>query len=122
MTQHQTTDVIRGIFIHTKFDPKLDRTRVQIVESVRTGKMVRQKILRHVGVAHNDSEIEVIKRTAGQLMEQLRADRTHQMEFLPPLSIPVVRNSFAKPHVLKNWTAILVNAARRHACRLGSVM
>ena len=51
---------------------------------MRTGKKVRQKILRHVGVAHNDGEIEVIKRSARQLMEQLRADRTPQQELFSP--------------------------------------
>ena len=46
----------------------------------RSGK----KILRHVGVAHNDGEIEVIKRSARQLMEQLRADRTPRKELISP--------------------------------------
>ena len=76
--------MIRRMFIRTKHDSNLNRTRVQIVESVRTGKKVRQKILRHVGVAHNDGEIEVIKRSARQLMEQLRADRTPQKELFSP--------------------------------------
>ena len=75
--------MIRRMFIRTKPDPKLNRTRVQIVESVRTGKKVRQKILRHVGIA-NDGEIEVIKRSARQLMEQLRADQTPQKELFSP--------------------------------------
>ena len=114
--------MVRRMFIRTKHDPKLNRTRVQIVESVRTGKKVRQKILRHVGVAHNDSEIEAIKRLAGQLMEQLRADRTPRMEFLPPPNMLTFKTSFAKPHILKNWTLILVIVVRRHACRLGSAM
>ena len=35
--------------------PKLGRTRIQIVQSVRTGRKVRQEILRHVGVAHDTS-------------------------------------------------------------------
>ena len=61
--------MIRRMFIRTKHDPKLNRTRVQIVESVRTGKKVRQKILRHVGVAHNHGEIEVIKRSVRQFMD-----------------------------------------------------
>ena len=30
--------MIRRMFIRTQHDPKLNRTRVQIVESVRTGK------------------------------------------------------------------------------------
>ena len=33
--------MIRRMFIRTKHDPKLNRTRVQIVESVRTGKKIR---------------------------------------------------------------------------------
>ena len=72
--------MVRRMFIRTKHDPKLNRTRVQIVEFVRTGKKVRQKILRHVDVAHNDGENEVIKRSARQLTEQLRADQTPQKE------------------------------------------
>ena len=110
------------MFIRTKHDPKLNRTRVQIVESVRTGKKVRQKILRHVGVAHNDGEIEVIKRSARQLMEQLRADRTPQKELFSPTEYADLQEVVRKPHVLKNWTLILVIAARRRACRLGSAM
>ena len=76
--------MIRRMFIRNKHDPKLNRTRVQIIESVRTGKKVRQKILRHVGIAHDDGEIEVIKRSARQLMEQLRADQTPQKELFSP--------------------------------------
>ena len=84
MTPHGASIMIRRMFICTKHDPKLNRTRVQIVESVRTGKKVRQKILRHVGVAHNDGEIEVIKRSARQSMEQLRTDQTPRMELFSP--------------------------------------
>ena len=46
----------------------------------RSGK----KILRHVGVVHSDGEIEVIKRSARQLMEQLRAGQTPRMELFAP--------------------------------------
>ena len=76
--------MIRRMFIRTRHDPKLNRTRVQIVELVRTGKKVRQKILRHVGVAHNDDEIEVIKRSTRQLMEQLRVVRTPWKKLFSP--------------------------------------
>ena len=76
--------MIRRMFVRTKHDPKLNRTRVQIVELVRTGIKVRQKILRHVGVAHNDDEIEVIKRSTRQLMEQLRAVRTPWKKLFSP--------------------------------------
>ena len=63
MASYRTSIMIRRMFIRTKNDPKLNRTRVQVVESVHTGKKVLQKILRHVGVGHNDSEIEVVKRS-----------------------------------------------------------
>ena len=76
--------MIRRMFIRIKHDPKLNRTRVQIVESVRIGKKVRQKILRHVGVAHNDGEVEVIQLSEMQLMEQFRADQTLQKELFSP--------------------------------------
>ena len=84
----------------------------------RSGK----KILRHLGVAHNDGEIEVFKPSTRQLTEQLRADQTPRMELFPPPNMPIFKKLFAKPHVLKNWTLILVIAARRRACRLGSAM
>ena len=88
--------MIRRMFIRTKYDPKHSRTRVQIVESVCTGEKVRQKILRHVGTAHNESELESIKRLAGQLMDQLRADRTPQMELFTPTEYSVLQKLFHK--------------------------
>ena len=54
----------RPTFIRTKHDPKSNRTRVQIVESMRTGDKVRQKILRHIGTVHTDQEIADIKHLA----------------------------------------------------------
>ena len=72
--------MIRRMFIRTKHDPKLNRTRVQIVESVSTGK----KSSAMWASARNDGEIKVIKRSARQLMEQLRADQTPRMELFSP--------------------------------------
>jgi len=72
------------MFIRTKHDPKSKRTRVQIVESVRTGTKVRQKILRHVGTARSDADIEDLKRMAGRLMEELRTDRSPQGQLFTP--------------------------------------
>ena len=98
-----------------KHDPKLNRTRVQIVESVRTGKKVRQKILRYVGVAHNDGEVEVIKRSVRQLMEQLRADRTHQKELFSPPNMPIFKKLFTKLHVLNSTLYIMRGSKARIA-------
>ena len=52
------------MFIRTKHDPERKRTRIQIVQSVRTGQKVRQKVVRHVGIAHNDTEVADLKRLA----------------------------------------------------------
>ena len=94
--------IVCRMFIRTKHDPKLNRTRIQIVESVRTGKKVRQKILRHVGVAHNDSEIEEIKRLASRLMEQLKAEHTPQMELFT-IEYAGLQELVQKPHDLRAW-------------------
>ena len=59
------------MFIRTKHDPERKRTRIQIVQSVRTGQKVRQKVVRHVGIAHNDTEVADLKRLAGRIMEEL---------------------------------------------------
>ena len=49
--------MIRCMLNLNKHDAKLNRTRVQIVESLHSGKKVRQINRRHVDVADNDSEI-----------------------------------------------------------------
>ena len=45
------------MFIRIKSTPNSPRKSVQIVASVRDGNKVRQKIMRHVGVAQNDAEL-----------------------------------------------------------------
>ncbi len=72
------------MFIRTKHDPERKRTRIQIVQSVRTGQKVRQKVVRHVGIAHNDTEVEDLKRLAGRIMEELRTAQSAQMELFTP--------------------------------------
>ncbi len=72
------------MFIRTKHDPERKRTRIQIVQSVRTGQKVRQKVVRHVGIAHNDTEVEDLKRLAGRIMEELRTAQSPQMELFTP--------------------------------------
>jgi len=34
-------------------------TKVQVVKSVRTGTIIRQRVLRHIGTARNDNERDV---------------------------------------------------------------
>ena len=52
------------MFVRVKSTPNSPRQAVQIVQSVREGDKVRQKILRHVGVAMNDAELVKLKEVA----------------------------------------------------------
>lgn len=48
------------------------KTRVQIVANERQGDVVRQKIVRHVGIAHNDSEVDDLKKFGARILNDLR--------------------------------------------------
>ena len=52
------------------------RTKVRTVRSERIGAKVRQQVLRHVGTAHSDAELEGLEGLAGVIMEELRAAET----------------------------------------------
>ena len=58
------------MFVRVKTTPNSPRQSVQIVQSVRVGDKVKQKIVRYVGIAMNEDELgrlrelaEVIKAT-----------------------------------------------------------
>lgn len=65
------------------------RWSVQIVEAVRDGKHVRQKILRHVGVAHHDKEIAELKKVAEFIRAQIEEDR--QPRLISPEEVARIR-------------------------------
>ena len=52
------------MFIRVKSTPNSPRRSVQIVQSLRQGSQVRQKIIRHVGIAMDDQELERLKELA----------------------------------------------------------
>jgi len=65
-----------GMFIRTKpFNDHKDKVRVQIIENTRDGDKVRQKILRHVGVAIGDDEIAKMKALATEIMHRIQDER-----------------------------------------------
>ncbi len=49
------------VFVRIKRDKNSDRRRIQVVENTRIGKKVKQKIIRHVGIAYNDLEEQKMK-------------------------------------------------------------
>ena len=70
------------MFVRVKSTPNSPRQSVQIVESVRQGDKVRQKILRHVGVAMNDAELVKLKQVAEFVKAQLEEE--HQASLFSP--------------------------------------
>lgn len=64
------------MFIRVKSTPNSPRLSVQIVENVRDGVKVKQKIVRHVGIAANDDELKRLKDVA----EFVKANLEHEKE------------------------------------------
>lgn len=60
------------MFIRINSTPNSPRKSIQIVESIRTGNKVRQKILRYVGVAMNDYEQERLVALANDIMFKMK--------------------------------------------------
>ena len=52
------------MFIRVKSTPNSPRKSVQIVESFRQGKKVKQRIVRHIGIAHDDEELRRLREFA----------------------------------------------------------
>ena len=64
------------MFIRVKSTPKSPRKSIQIVESKRIDGKVKQKIIKHVGVAANNEELEELKLLATKFKAQLEAQGT----------------------------------------------
>lgn len=52
------------MFVRTKNTPNSPKTAVQLVENIRTGKTIKQKVIRHFGYALNPDEIIALKKIA----------------------------------------------------------
>ncbi len=59
------------MFVRIKKNPTSPRKSVQIVHSYRVGKKVRQKIIKHIGVAENDKELEELQLFAHKIKLEL---------------------------------------------------
>jgi len=62
------------MFVRVKTSPNSPKKSVQIVQSVRTGKKVSQKIVRHVGTALDDFELNKLKELAEFYKANLEAE------------------------------------------------
>lgn len=70
------------MFVRVKTTPNSPRKSVQLVESVRDGKAVRQKIVRHIGIALDEDELVRLKDLAAVVKAKLEADT--QPQLFPP--------------------------------------
>lgn len=66
------------LFIRVKTTPNSPRKSVQIVSSYRVGDKVKQKILRHVGIAVNDDEEQKLRDLAQDIIAQILKDEASQ--------------------------------------------
>ena len=74
--------ILPGMFVRVKTTPNSPRKSVQLVESVRTGDNVRQKIVRHIGIAMDEDELVRLKDLAAVVKAKLEADT--QPGLFPP--------------------------------------
>ena len=69
------------MFIRVKTTPNSPRKSVQIVQSVRHRDKVRQKIVRHIGIAMDEQELIALKELAEVVKSKLEAE--HQPSLFP---------------------------------------
>ena len=72
------------MFVRKKFDAARNRYRVQIVQSFRDGKKVRQKIIRHVGTAPGGAQLTKLMELGEFIKEDLRQQCNAQQELFTP--------------------------------------
>lgn len=82
------------MFVRIKETPNSPRKSVQIVQSVRKGKNVSQKIVRHVGIAMDDNELESLKLLAESIKIKLEAE--HQQLLFAPEEMVSLKNKAEK--------------------------
>jgi transposase len=63
------------MFIRIKATAKPNKKKVQICQTVRQGHTVKQVIVQHVGIAHDESELESLKKLARVLISKIREER-----------------------------------------------
>jgi len=83
------------MFVRLKNTPNNPKTSVQIVESKRVGGKVRQRIVKHIGSALNDEELEELKALANSVKIKLELDE--QLPLYTPDEIEKLKKYSKKP-------------------------
>ena len=87
------------MFVRVKSTPNSPRKSVQIVHSQRVNGKVKQRIVKHIGIALNDEELEELKSLANsikvklELNEQLPLYSASEMETLEKYSKKPSKNN-----------------------------
>ena len=63
------------MFLRVKTKPGNPKKSVQLIESVREGRKVSQRIVRHVGVAKSDAELEKLLEFGEVIKVEIRCER-----------------------------------------------
>ena len=90
------------MFIRIKKIPKKNYYRVQIVENYRQRGRVKQKIVRHIGIAHNQEELEEYKKLAQIIMQIIDNQREPKLFSPAQLEKLKIKDNSALPVNLKN--------------------
>lgn len=92
------------MFVRVKSTPNSPRLSVQIVENVRDGQKVKQKIVRHVGIAMNENELEKLKDVAEYIKANIEDEREPSLfapETMAELAIEGRKNKSEVPDSVK---------------------
>ncbi len=91
------------MFIRTKeIQGKKGHYRVQIVQNYRKGGKVKQKIVRHIGIAHNEQELEQFKELAQVIKQQIENQREPKLFSPSDLDEMQVKNEGPLPVNVKD--------------------
>ena len=69
------------MFVRTKKSPNTPKTAVQIVENYRVDNKVKQKIIRHVGSATKEKDIENLQNLAQYIIVRMEVEESPQLSF-----------------------------------------
>lgn len=98
------------MFIRVKSTPKSPRKSIQIVESKRIDGKVKQRIVKHVGVASNNEELEELKLLAAKFKVELES--TGQLPLYTPQELEKLElNKQSKNNIEQNVKEDNVNRA-----------
>jgi len=84
------------MFVRVKSTPNSPRKSVQIVHSERVNGKVKQKIIKHIGIAYDDEELEELKLYANSLKAKLEAKGQ-----LPLYSVEEIESLAQKSYIEK---------------------